>query len=157
VVVAVIAVRVMQVAVDQVVDVVPVRHGLVSASRTVHMIGVVPATSVLRRAPVWIGRRYLDGVLVDVIVMHMMQMAIVEIVHVVAVANGCMPARWTVLVGVVGVLGAGGHSETSRLFGARHLAGCKIPHRSDMTFGAGRLSVWSDMCSCICEYWPLQD
>jgi hypothetical protein len=115
VIVAVIPVGMMQMAVDQVVNVIAMWHGFVPASWTVHMIRIVPGASVLRCALVWIGRRHFDGVLIDVIAMHVMQVAIVEVVHVVAMANGHMAARRAVLVGVVGVLGAGGHSETSRL------------------------------------------
>jgi hypothetical protein len=107
VVVAVIPVWMVQMSVDQVIDVVAVRHRLVPASLTVDMMRVVPAAPVLRCAPVGIGRRHLDGVLVDVIAMHMMQMAVVEVIHVVAMANGRMSAAGTVLVRVVGVLAAG--------------------------------------------------
>jgi hypothetical protein len=50
VVVAVVAVRVVQVAVHQVIDVVAVRHGLVAAARAVLVALVVLAAGVLRRA-----------------------------------------------------------------------------------------------------------
>jgi hypothetical protein len=53
-------------------------------------------------------------VLVHVILMHVVQMAVVEIVDMIAVANGCVPACRAVLVRMVGVLGAGAHRETSR-------------------------------------------
>jgi hypothetical protein len=95
-----------QVTVDQVVDVVTVRHRLVPASWPVHMIGVVRTAPVLGRAPVRISRRHLNDVLVDVIAMHMMQMPVVEEVHMVAMANSCMPAARTVLMPVTDVLAA---------------------------------------------------
>jgi hypothetical protein len=91
-IIAVIPVGMMQVSVDQIVDVIAVRHRLVPASRTVHVPAVVPAAPVLRRAPVRIGGRYLDRVLVHVILVHMVEMAVVEIVDVIAVADSGMPA-----------------------------------------------------------------
>jgi hypothetical protein len=91
-IIAVIPVGMMQVSVDQIVDVIAVRHRLVPASRTVHVPAVVSAAAVLGRAPVRIGGRYLDRVLVHVIGVHMVQMAVVEIVDVIAVANSGMPA-----------------------------------------------------------------
>jgi hypothetical protein len=90
------------------------RHCLVPTSRTVHVPGVMRAAPMLRRAAVRIGRRYLDRVLVHVILMHMVEMAVMEIVDVIAVANGCVPACRAVLVRMVGVLGAGAHHEKPR-------------------------------------------
>jgi hypothetical protein len=48
-------------------------------------------------------------VLVDVIAMHMMQMAVVEVVHVVAMSNGRMSAAGAVLVVSVLIAVAGAH------------------------------------------------
>jgi hypothetical protein len=104
VIIAMIPVGMMQVSFNQVVDVVTVRHDFVPASWTVHMRAVMSPALVLGRAPVRIGRRHLDGVLVDMILVSVVQMAVVKIINVIAVANGCMPTPWTVLVGMVGVL-----------------------------------------------------
>jgi hypothetical protein len=54
-------------------------------------------------------------VLVDVVAVHMMQMAVVQIVDVIAVANGRVPARPAVLVRVIDVLDASARRETSKL------------------------------------------
>jgi len=43
-------VRMMEMAVDEVVDVVPVRHGLVAAAGAVLMLGVVAAAAVIGSA-----------------------------------------------------------------------------------------------------------
>lgn len=43
--------------------------------------------------------------LIHVAIVHVMQMAVVEIVNVVAMTHGSVPAAWTVDVGVVRVLG----------------------------------------------------
>src|SRR5439155_1284652 len=55
VVVAVVAVRVVEVAVDEVVGVVAVRHGLVAAAGAVDVAGRVPAAGVARGAGVRVG------------------------------------------------------------------------------------------------------
>ncbi len=52
VVVAVIAVRVVQVAIDEIVDVIAVRHGFVSAARAMDVVGSMTGAAVVRRAPV---------------------------------------------------------------------------------------------------------
>ena len=48
--------RVMQVAIDQIVDVVAVRDRFVTASRSVHVARIVSGAPMLGRAPVRIGR-----------------------------------------------------------------------------------------------------
>jgi hypothetical protein len=111
VVVAVVAVRVMQVAVDQVVDVITVRHRLVPAAGAVLVARLVPFAAMLGRAAAGIAGRHLDHVLVDVVAVRMMQVTVVEIVDVIAMAHRAMPAIGPVLVRVIGVvrLRARGH------------------------------------------------
>jgi hypothetical protein len=90
---------------------------------------------VLGCTPFRVGRRHLDGVLVDMILVNVVQMAVVKIVDVIAMANGCMPARLTVLVGVVGVLGvvASTHRMASSRFPiARHRPPMRLGGRLDM-------------------------
>jgi hypothetical protein len=55
VVVAVIAVRVMQVTVDQVVGVIAVGHGFMTATGSMHVAFIMGAATVLRCAAVGIG------------------------------------------------------------------------------------------------------
>ena len=81
-IVAVAAVRVVQMAVDQIVDVVAVRHRLVAAPGSVLVPRLVPGAAVVRRAAVGIAGRHLDDVLIDVIAMRMVQVAVVQIVDV---------------------------------------------------------------------------
>ena len=75
-VVAMVAVRVVQVAVDQVVDVVTVRDGFVAATGAMDVAGLVAAAFVLGRAAVGVGGRDRDHVLVDVVAMRMVQVAL---------------------------------------------------------------------------------
>jgi hypothetical protein len=56
VVVAVVAVGVMQVAIDQIVDVVAVRNRLMAAARAVHVAGLVTGAAMVGRAAVGIAR-----------------------------------------------------------------------------------------------------
>jgi len=50
-VVAVIAVRMVQVTIDEIVDMIAVRHGFVAAARSMDVVGRVPRALVVRRAP----------------------------------------------------------------------------------------------------------
>ena len=104
-IVAVIAVWMMQVAVDQIIDVVAVRDRLVAASWAMNMAGLVPRARVSRRAPVGILRRHFYDMFIDVTRMHVMQVTIVQIVHMITVLHGRMAASGTMLVVVVGVVG----------------------------------------------------
>ncbi len=89
-IVAVIAVRVVQVPADEIVGVVAMGNRLVSATRAVRVPFIVPATAVRGRA---LGRiRGIDGeaALVDMVAMNMVQMPVVQVVAVVAMANALM-------------------------------------------------------------------
>ena len=92
-----IAMRVMKTAVDQVVDVIAVRYLLVPTAGAVDVARLMAAAT--RRALVGIVSTDLDLVFVDVIAMRMMQMAIVQIVYVVAVLDcGVSAARAMLMV-----------------------------------------------------------
>jgi hypothetical protein len=104
VVVAVTPVRVVQVVADDEVDVVAVGDGLVAAALGVNVAGLVLAALVRRCA-----RRLvlpLDGqpVLVDVPVVHVVQVALVQVVGVSLVHDGLVAAAGAVRVGVPRVL-----------------------------------------------------
>jgi len=110
-----IAVRMMQVTVYQVIDVIAVGNRFVPASRTMHMVGGMSAAAMVRGANLRIGFRNSDNMLVHMIAMRMMQMTVVQIIHV-TVMNDCrVPAVRAVLVGMVGVLGmrASAHDRIS--------------------------------------------
>jgi hypothetical protein len=77
VIIAVVAVGVMQVPVDQVVDVVAMRHRLVTAVRAVDVVGVVALTLVVGCALRRIVVVDVEAVLVDVVLVWVVQVAIV--------------------------------------------------------------------------------
>jgi len=109
VVVAVAAVGMVEVSVDEVVDVVAVGNGFVAAAGAVDMGGVMSATSVFWGADSRVDRRESDAVLIDVAVMQVVQMAIVEIVDVILMLDGGVAAAGFVLVRMFGMGVAGGH------------------------------------------------
>ena len=105
-IVAMIAVRMMQPALHQIVDMVAMRHRFVSAVWTVHVRAVD-----LRRAARGIGSADRDHMLVDVVLVHVVEMAVMKIVDMAVMADRGVPAIGTMLMRVVGMvlLGAGGH------------------------------------------------
>ena len=105
-----IAVRVMKVAADVIIDVIAVRNRLVAGA--VDMARVMTAAAMVGGAVVGVGAGDLDHVLVDVTLMGgVVQVTVVQIVGVVAVAHGEVPAARPVLVSVVRVVWCrtGGH------------------------------------------------
>ncbi|WP_196479917.1 hypothetical protein [Burkholderia pseudomultivorans] len=109
-VVAVIAMRVMKAPVDQIIDMIAVRYGFMPAARTVYMARLMVAAA--RRTLIRIFRADFDPVLVDMIAVRMMQMAVVEIVDVVAMLDCRVAASRTMLMFMLGVMRliAGAHT-----------------------------------------------
>lgn len=95
-IVAVITVRVVQMAIDEIVHVVTVPDGLVAASRAVHVIRVVTGAAVFRRAALRVAVTHLEYVLIAMVAMGMVQRAIVQVVDVIAVNNSGMATLWAV-------------------------------------------------------------
>ncbi len=100
-----IAVLVVQASVDQVVDVVAVRHRFVSTAGAMHMTRLVISAAVVGIAAVGVAVGDLDHVLVNVISMRVVKVPVVQVVDVVAVLDGDMAAPGTMRVGVVVMLG----------------------------------------------------
>jgi hypothetical protein len=100
-------------AADQVIDVVAVRDRLVAAAWSVPVAPLVSIAEVSRRAPGRVRLPNRNTMLIDVISMHVMHMAIVQVVNVAIVPNGRMSASFAMNVRVlfVGfVLGSASHS-----------------------------------------------
>jgi hypothetical protein len=95
------AMGMMQVALDQVIDMVAVRHGLMAAARTVFVASLMAAAIMVRGAGVGIVGGHVDHMLVEMVAVRVMQVAVVEIVHVIAVPDRGVAATWSVLVRVV--------------------------------------------------------
>ena len=103
-VVAVVAVLVMQTAVDDVVDVIAVRYGFVAATFAVN----VAVAGVNRMAAVRVGFIDTQSMLVVVAVVLMVQVAVVQIIDVAFVFDGSVAAVCAVNV-VMMFVGFAGH------------------------------------------------
>ncbi len=98
-VVAVVTVRVMQVTVDKIIDVIAVGYRFVSTSGAVNMVDSVAPTSMRWRASRGIGLTNGDRVLLDLpIGQDVMEVAVVQVVDVTLVSNTGVLAVGTVLV-----------------------------------------------------------
>jgi hypothetical protein len=154
VIVTVIAMRMMQPAIHKIIDMVAMRDRFVST-----VWAVFVWAPVLRRALRGICGVDRDDMFVDVILVHMVEMAIVKIVHMAFMENRDVAAVRTMLMGVVRMvfLGAGGHdfhslfaiSSEGGLFGARRFlwnpgsAGGSQVVRQTLRL---RLHGWGDLC-----------
>jgi hypothetical protein len=109
-----VAVRVVQMPVDQVVGVVPVRHLLMAATRPVAMARFVGDERVSGGAVGGIALVDGDRVLVDMVLVRVVQMPVVEVVDVALVLKGGVPARGAmhVAVTVVGVMRVVSHGTS---------------------------------------------
>jgi hypothetical protein len=121
-VIAMIAMGMVQPSIYEVIDVVPMRHGLVRAGRTM----------LVRAAGFWralhgIGSTDCDNMLVNMILVHVMEMTIMEIIDMTVVTDRRMPTVGTMPMGVVMMmlLGAGGHGVSSFFaYGNRRFLPC---------------------------------
>jgi hypothetical protein len=76
-IVAVVAVRVMEMAADAVVQVVAVGNRLVAAAGAVDMAGIMTAAAMIRGAAIGVVAGDVDHVLVDMIFVRMMEVTVV--------------------------------------------------------------------------------
>jgi hypothetical protein len=92
---------------DAIIHVIAVRHRLVTAAGSVRMPRLMPAATMVGGTALGVLPRYLDHMLVYVIVVGMVQVAVVQIVDVAAVAHCEMSAAWPVPMSVIAVGRAG--------------------------------------------------
>jgi hypothetical protein len=102
-IIAVVAVRMMQVSLDQIIGMVPVRHGFMAAARAMTMSRIMTAAAVVRRAALGIRGAHFNDVLVDMILVRMMQMAVMKIIDVSLMPDRDMPAARSMDMGMIGV------------------------------------------------------
>jgi hypothetical protein len=114
VIVAMVAMRMMQVVINQIIHMVSMRHRLVAASWSMHVAWVVSGTAMLRSTLVGIRRGNLDDVFIDVVAMDMMEMPVVQIVDMAPMMDGCMPATRAVNMRMIGLLGVHGMPRFAR-------------------------------------------
>ncbi len=111
-----IAVRMMKVAIDEIVDVIAMRHGFMPAPRSMDVARRVTGAAVFRRAAIGILGADCNHMFVDMIGMRMMQMSVVEIIDMTVMADGDVAAIWPMHMRVIGVDGVilGGHGSFLR-------------------------------------------
>ncbi len=100
-IVAVIAVRMMQVAGNAIIYMIAMWHRLMATPKTMYMVRRMAATAVIAGAAVRVIARHLDPVLIDMAVMRVMKMTVVQIIHMAAVVHGGMAAARPMLMRVV--------------------------------------------------------
>lgn len=105
-----VAVRMMEVAGDAIVDVFAMRYRLVPAAGAMYVARLMPTAAVVGGATFRVFARYLYHVFVDMIFVRVMEVAIMQIVDMGGVANGGMSAARAMPMLMVGV----GWSRTSR-------------------------------------------
>lgn len=98
-----VAVRVVKMVGDAIIHMVAVRHRLMAAAGAVHMATRMPTAAVVRGAAVRVVARDLDRVLVDMIFVRMMEMPVMQIVNMAAMAHGRMSATRPMLMGMIGM------------------------------------------------------
>ena len=105
-IVAVIAVRMVQVSVDQVVDMIAVWHGFVPAPGCMRVIGSALGR---RGVAVWMAGVNGDHVVIDVVAVRVVEVAFVEVVDVIVVAHSDMATAFAVDVSMVAFVNGVGH------------------------------------------------
>jgi hypothetical protein len=100
VIVAMPAVRVMEMLADEIVDVIAMGNLLVTAIGAMNMRGLMPTADVLRRAIRRVGAAHPQDMLVDVIAVGVMQMPVMQIVDVALVLDRRVPTIGSMRVGV---------------------------------------------------------
>jgi hypothetical protein len=105
-----IAVRMVQASIDQIINMIPVGNGLMAAARAMPMLGLMSRSSMLWIAPIGICRANFNHVFFGAPVVNMLQMTVVEIIDVVLVTNGNMTTSRTVHMRLIG----GGHVSSFR-------------------------------------------
>ena len=103
-VIAMVAVWMVETSVHQVVNVIAVRYRLMAAAGTVLMT----IATHFRGAADRVAFADLDNVLFNAIAFWMVQMSVLKIIYMVSVSDGDMPAMGAMMVGRAGI-GGGGH------------------------------------------------
>jgi len=141
VIVAMVAVRVMQVAVDQVIDMVAVGHRFMAAAGAVAVGLVVAVALVFRGAAIRVFGADFQHMLVHVIAVGMVQMTVVQVINVILMADGHMAALRPVLMGMAFVnrVVVGIHDEDN---------GNRIPEKINNSAASGDPAGFSGMGRC---------
>jgi hypothetical protein len=116
-IIAVIAVRMVQMAGDEIVDVVAMWDCFVAATGSVNVSRIMSGAAMVGRATIRILVAYFNPMLVHMIRVGMVKMSIVEVIDVVGVPDSNMAAAGSMYVIVIGVMRkiAAGHFDVLSL------------------------------------------
>lgn len=101
-----------QMAGDQIINMVSVRHCLMSAVHAMAMSGLMPLAAMGRRAPSWVLCGDTEPMFIDMVTMRMMKMSVMEIIGVAVMGDGRMPAVRSMLMGRMLMDGVVVHRKT---------------------------------------------
>jgi hypothetical protein len=104
-----VAMGMMEVAADQIIHVIAMRHRGVAAVGAMDMRGIVAGAGVVGCALIGVGGGHGDDVFIDMSGVGVMQMAVVQVIHMVVVADGEVTAVGAMLMRMVRVDVAGAH------------------------------------------------
>lgn len=102
VIIAMIAVRMVQASIDEIIRMVPMWNRFMTTSGSMPMLRAVSAGTMLRAAAIRICFTHFDHVFIDTPVVRMLEMAMVEIIDVTLVANSGVAAARPVDVRMTG-------------------------------------------------------
>jgi len=105
--------RMVQMTVHQVIQVISVRNRRMPATRAVHVPFLMPAALMAWGAAVRVDGGNFQHALVHMISVDVMQLAVMQVVHMTVVVDGRMPATWAMLVRMSMNLIAVAHCESS--------------------------------------------
>ena len=111
-VIAMAVVRMVQMTVHKIIDVVAMWHGFVTAARAVNVACFMAVAVVIRGADIRIDRANGNAVFIHMPLVRVVQMAVVQVINVAIMFNGGVAAVCAVLMRMIGVMwqGAGiGH------------------------------------------------
>ena len=91
-IVAVVPVVVVKVPIDQVIDMVAVRYGLMPAIRAVNVLFVMCGAIMSRRALVGIGRAHFNSMIVNLTSVLMVQVSVMQVIRVAVMLYGGVAA-----------------------------------------------------------------
>lgn len=91
-----VTVWVMQVPIDEVVDMIPMRDRLMPTAGTMNVALLMASAAVIRRAGGGVLFCHLELVFIHMVTMDVMEMAVVEIIHMVTMLDGGVAAAWAV-------------------------------------------------------------
>ena len=97
-IVAVTCVDMVKPAINQIIDMIAMRHGFMAAIRPVDM-----ATGHFGRAAIGIGGRHRDDMFINMVAVNMMKMAVMQIIDMAIMVDGGVAAARAVDMGVIGV------------------------------------------------------